>query len=409
MDQVPLSVYREQVDEVWGVVHKRDEVGGESVRSRLRSQSKAPLPPLTLKRKSISCESSPVLPKRSKTMEPEAFAKLLNDNNAELGKMMDSKLEKRLDPIIKNLDDLKEAYAYVSEKCEANSEEIAILHKRFDSLKETLKQEIRGELQSEINASQDAANRINLTKEIEKHSSNLIIHGLSPPTLERVSEVIEGLGIEREQKIEVKKVFPLGKGGQAKTILVQLGDPNQRNLVLGNASFEKLPKGVNIDRDVPPPYRTKYKEFKDKARDYRNFLGVICRVAFVGPELVLRYKEKGENKQFVIVETFVPPPNKLHRNKGDPNIAVGGHSPSKIISPSKIEAAKASFIMYDRKGQTYEDTESELKKSLGENFGDIVGIKLSAEKPLVQCNSQKARDEIVNILKKNGGKIICFG
>ena len=396
----------------WEVSTNREE----GIKIRLRNNSKgapvykkSPVRSLPKKRKSSS-DSIFGTAKKNRKMNDEVlqqFNNILKQSKTETVEELGSIIDKKLAPISVTLKSLEESNRSLSDFCETNARKIEDLSGTVEGIRDAIKEEIRGEFRMELDAVRKAAHKAELLKEIDRLSSHLIVHGLPNPTESGVKELIEMLAIENAT-IEIKKVIPLGKGGQPKTILVQLGDSNQRNAILGKASFDKMPKGVNIDRDVPPSYREKYREFKDRARDMRNFMGVICRVAFVGAELVLRYKEKGDDKQFVIADTFTPSPTKDGK-QGNPNKTVGGRNPSKTLSPQKIEQARSSIILADWVGEEYNVTEEKLKKYLGTLFSEIVGISLSNKRPLIRCLSSKSKEAIINALEKeNVGRIHTF-
>ena len=231
----------------------------------------------------------------------EGVEKLIHDSNVTIGGQLEQ-LNQKTDAI--------------AQEGEENARDIKEIKREMDNLKETLKDEIKKEIKGELDAAINENFRNSVAREIEKVSMNIVIHGLQSNSKKRVIEFLDEIVTADRQKIEVKRVIPLGKGDPAKSILIELGDRSQRNILLGNMDWKKVPKGVKLERDCPPMFREKFKEFKIKSFKYKSFFQVKTQIVFIGAEMILRYKdsENESEKAFTIIDSFTPPPRKNFQN-----------------------------------------------------------------------------------------------
>ena len=248
-------------------------------------------------------------------------------------------------------------------------------------------------MRTELGASKDAAHRLNVEKEIDKVAGNIIIHGLKPHTAEDVATLLASLNFPSEVKTGFKRVIPLGRGDNVKSILVELNDPTSRNPLLGNIDFKKLPKGVRIERDVPPSFREDYQKFSSVAHKLRKFCDFQTRIVFAGHEMQLKYKEKGlPSKAYIIHKTFSPSPSKFAKKNSTGNKSQGGGAaPSKLITEDMINDAKKSLIITDMNGAE-----------------KVVDIVIGKNGLIILFNSQKeCIDAAKQIKEADGPKILC--
>ena len=272
--------------------------------------------------------------KRAK-MDKEEVQQLIRDTIGIAREQIKSDLQEVVGPIKAKLDSLDEKTENLSKECETNSRQITSLTSNISSLKEDIKNELKTELKSELDASNQAAHKYSLSKEIEKSSGNLIIHGLQDPSEGKVRELISNMNIDSPNPIEIKRVQVVGKEGK-KSCLVTLGDQNQRNAVLGKAAPKNLPAKVRMDKDVPRQYRNEYKKMQEEAFKHKCFFNVQCHVTFIGHEMVLRYREKdNKDKGFTILRTWFPP-SQIKSVSGKGNTSSGGPIPSNKIDDDAL-------------------------------------------------------------------------
>ena len=105
------------------------------------------------------------------------------------------------------------------------------------------------------------------------------------------------------QIIKVTKLgLPEGPGKKIAPIMISLRTQDQRNNILKAGS--KLPTGITMERDIPPPYRSCYKRYKKHAWKLRAMHGVKTQIVFDLHVMIFRYREEG--KSFTIVDEFIP-------------------------------------------------------------------------------------------------------
>lgn len=317
-----------------------------------------------------------------------------------------AQIESVTEPIKIDLQQLKETTSAIAGDCEENRGEIKKIQNEMEILKQTIKDEIKNEIKGEIENSQISAYKLSVARDIEKTAMNLVIHGLKPITNETVKSLFDGLGVQGG-KVDIKRVISLGKGNEAKTCLVELGDASQRNLILGALGPNKLPAGVKIDKDCPPSFREKYKEFKTAAYKYKTFFQVKTQVVFVGSEMVLRYKDKDSSNAYTILDTFTPSPQK-EKQSGAGNKTTGGVAPSVSISPGKIGVAKCCFVLDKGYEGSISDTQQMLNDILGKNIDKVKDVKLIGGKVTVRCNDESDLREVAERVERNGNSVLTF-
>lgn len=276
-------------------------------------------------------------------MDMEEINDIIKRAVAEAVKESASSFEKKLEPVLKELRDLQS-------KNEARFSDIEVKLENavtMDSLT-SLKSEMKTELKKEFISDVSSAHRLALCRDIEERNRNLIIFNLqvnsSKPLKTQVSDLLSSL--HPVSPSDITQVFSLGKGKGSKTpaIHVSLINSNIRNEILKNAS--NLPKGVQLERDIPPPYRLKYKEFKRKAFKLRHFLGVQTQISFSKHILQLKFREKEGNKGFSIREEFFPSPEKVIESlKGN----TSDERPPSFLSEDALEKATRSLIISNPK------------------------------------------------------------
>ena len=114
--------------------------------------------------------------KRAK-MDKEEVQQLIRDTIGIAREQIKSDLQEVVGLIKAKLDSLDEKTENLSKECETNSRQITSLTSNISSLKEDIKNELKTELKNELDASNQAVHKYSLSKEIEKSSGNLIIHG----------------------------------------------------------------------------------------------------------------------------------------------------------------------------------------------------------------------------------------
>ena len=407
MESNKKSDQKEQPGLGWNVV--ANDGAENELKLILRSQKnttdkrdkKQTLPPIrsTSKRKAVSQPQRSSEPKKRR-MDKDEISALIREtiemeretNKSDLSEVVSCSIKTHIEPIKEKIAGLEAKSDYLSDNCDRNIKQIESLTKDVACLRDELKEELRSELKSEIQAGELAAHKITLSKEIEKISSNIIIHGLSNPSVEVVKKLFDDMKIETQ--IEVKRVIAVGKEGK-KSCLVMLGDQYQRNSVLGRSFPKNLPQNVKIDKDMPRQYRAEYKKMQEEAFKHKCFYGVQCNVTFIGHELVLRYREKDDkSKGFTILRTWFPHPQKsTQSSKG--NMAEGGPAPSRSITEDAVLEASRSFILPDIKDQDLDSVRSILEEELGQDFQKVREVRVVNNRPLIVCESEKSCRDII--------------
>ena len=338
----------------------------------------------------------------------EFLATLIKDSHKETKDTVGKMIEVANNPLKESLAQLQQATAAIAQNSERNAADIKDLKADMVGLKEEIKEEIKREIRGELDSAQSEAFKSNIARDVEKVSMNVIVHGLNTNEFGRVRKLLDELLGQEKDKIELKKVTPLGKGQAAKSLLVELGDSSQRNILLGSMNRSMLPTGVKIEKDCPPAFRAKYKEFKQEAFKYKAFFQVKTQIVFMGAEMVLRYKDEGD-KAYTIIDTFTPSPSKSARATRSGNRTEGGKSPSCSVTADRKKIARSCFILTDWKDGTEEEIKDLLTDILEREFEHIQKVKILGGRPTIQCDSEEgARKVLKKIEEKEGPKTLSF-
>ena len=368
-------------------------------------------PPLTRNRKRKSLlKDSPGAPKKVRMGEKdmEYLATLIKESHKETKDTVGKMIEEANNPLKDSLEQLQQATAAIAQNSERNADDIKELKAGMVGLKEEIKEEIKREIRGELDSAQNEAYKNGVARDIERVAMNIVIHGLNCQNMAGVRGLIDELmGVEKE-KIEIRKVTPLGKGQNVKSILVELGDPSQRNILLGNMDLKKLPQGVKIERDCPPAFRAKFKEYKQEDFRYKAFFQVKTQIVFMGAELVLRYKDEGE-KAFTIIDSFTPSLSKSTMATKSGNRTEGGRAPSNSITAERKKIAMNCFLFTDLKDSSTDEIQEMLKGILEQDFSHIQKIKILGGRPTIQCDSVEGMRKVTQkIEERNGPKTLAF-
>ena len=390
----------------WEVEDKGRETGGLKVRLRASKINKKP--PATA---SSSLQETKKR-KKSQTQPPSSKKPKMEDKIDELKLLITSQhtntraqIDNAIEPLKGDLQQLKDTTASIAGECEENRAEIKKLQNDMEAFKKTIKDEIKNEIKGELEQAQLAAFKVSVARDIERTAMNLVVHGLRPISMEAFLGLLDTLQIPEKDKIVVKRVTALGKGSNAKTCLVELGDSAQRNAILSSLGPNKVPAGIKIDKDCPPTFREKYKEFKTKAFKYKTFFQVKTQVVFVGHELVLRYKDK--DNAYTIIDTFSPTPKK-EGPSGNGNKTTGGVAPSSSISPSKVGVAKCCFVFGKEFEKSIEETQKNLEETLGPDISKIKDVKLIGGRVTVRCVDAEAVKVVALRVEEAGTQVLTF-
>ena len=368
-------------------------------------------PPLTRNRKRKSLiKERPDTNKRAKMGEKDMdfLATLIKDSHKETKDTVGRMIEVANNPLKESLAQLQQATAAIAQNSERNAADIKDLKADMEGLKEEIKEEIKREIRGELDSAQSEAHKNNIAREVERVAMNVVVHGLNSNDFERVRKLLDELMGQEKDKVVLKKVTPLGKGQAAKSLLVELGDASQRNILLGSMNRNMLPSGVKIEKDCPPAFRSKYKEFKQNAFKYKAFFQVKTQIVFMGAEMVLRYKDVGD-KAYTIIDTFTPSPSKSATAARSGNRTEGGKSPSCSVTEDRKRIARSCFIFTDWKDGAEEEVKEVLTDILESEFEHIQKVKILGGRPTIQCASEEGtRIVLKKIEEKKGPKTLAF-
>ena len=304
---------------------------------------------VSLKRKAPS--TSKTATKRiNLAMDQEAIKSLIEQTTeAVVSKMridMGS-LEERIVDQMKNITSpIESAMNTLSSRNDDQDKRIDGLSAKIEELKSEITEEIRSDLREEIFEAKKEQTRLALLSQIEKSSTNIILYGYGGDvTIESIRTLFATMEVEDHLNLSIIKVnklgLPKGGGNKKAPVLVTLGNVDQRNNVLKAGG--KLPKGVTMERDMPPPYRAGYKKFKKHAWRLRAIYNIKTQIIFESHILILRYKEEG--KSFTIVDEFIPtqatPPERLKKN-----VSSGSGPPSTVISGKGFTQQNSSCVIF---------------------------------------------------------------
>ena len=175
-----------------------------------------------------------------------------------------------------------------------------------------------------VDSSSENTWKANLAQEVFNHDHGLIVHGIRVEGIDDASKKASAIKFIKEElkasedtlaKIKIKEVIRLGTDsgvGKPPPVLIKLGHPTERNLLLPLS--RNLKRGIDIDKNIPKSYQTKHKEFKRLAWKLKTVHDVKVQVIFDSFNLVLRYKkpDDGVTKyNWIIEKEFYPKPGDI--------------------------------------------------------------------------------------------------
>lgn len=262
-------------------------------------------------------------------------------------------------------------------------EQIEKLTERMDGLHTEIVEEIKADMRKELDTSRHEAFKATLIREIEKASHNLIIFGFGGGSeKEEILSLFDASGVEDVGNLIISKTsklgLPKGKGEKVNPILVIFADPTHRNNVLKAGTG--FPKGVTIERDIPPQFRERYKAFKKHAWKLRSFYNVKTQIVFNGHLMQLRYRE--EEKSFTIIDEYCPPIQSLNKPPPKGNSSKGNGPPSTVIKGNGFceETACSVLIVMNRKIQNKQ------------HFYDLISPPVISEKVMRSIENLKINE-----------------
>ena len=439
MNQPSFSSYQKEIEDHWKVVTGGGK--GEDLKIRLLNahpkEQKAcspPAPPpqtrLAARKRKQSVSPNKDIKKR-KMADKEEIGKMLagalaaqNRTLVEsiesqfakqsdtLGEKIGADIKAAIDPISESLDDLKKQSEDFFIKCDNNSDSIIELGKKVDLLKDSIRDEIKADMKKEMGATQNVAFQTMVAQEVEKSACNVIIHGVHTDTkVDDIKKLFNRMEVNTSDvTVDVKPVQKIGESKDKKSIsvLVILGDAYQRNAVLRRSFPANLPKDYKVDKDVPRAFRAEYKRFKRIAWKRSKFVDATCRVAFVGHEMQIRYKDnQGENKGYTICETFTPTPQNVAKNIMG-NRAEGGHTSNSCLNQAGMEKAQRSILILDPQFSSEEEIGFVIEEALGEAFNNVVGFFERNKTAIVVCSSVEYAKSIAKTLVGKKMKVELF-
>ena len=370
----------------------------------LRSRS------LSLKRKATSPIKKPCK-KVNHVMDQEAIRSLIEQTTESVVSKMRTDmnaLEGRIVDQMKNITTpIETAMNAMSVRGDEHEKKIDDLALRIDKLKADITAEIRDDLRNEFFESRNEQMKHALRSEIDRTSTNLILFGFEGgANVEALKGLFETMGVDDCNIVKATKLG-LPKGGtKIAPVHITLHNSEQRNNVLKAGG--KLPKGVTMERDMPPPYRTCYKKFKKHAWKLRALYDVKTQIVFEAHILTLRYKEEG--KSFTIVDEFVPSHYSLQEKPRKPNSS--SSAPASSIIPGKGYNDHNNACVFLVPNQPIEDAEH-LYKLIGpllpeRSMREIKDCKINKGNVVLSTDSYETASRIVRTLdgqKVDGKKI----
>ena len=201
---------------------------------------------------------------------------------------------------------------------------------------------IQSAVQNYVDNNSDNSWKANLAREVFDHDHGLVVHGIRIDGKDDAARRNAARKFVREElkaseellnRIKIKDVIRLGADngeGKPPPILIKLGHPTERNLLLPLS--RNLRRGIDIDKNIPKMYLHKHKEFKRLAWKLKTVHDVQAQVIFDSHNLVLRYKKKDDGPikyNWTIEKEFFPKP-------GDAAISLNRASardPDKVDTP----------------------------------------------------------------------------
>ena len=353
--------------------------------------------------------------KKSKIMNKEEMRELLSEsasNSAKTNKLeleetkkeILNALDSKLDPVVKDVAELKDQYAGIQQNSDIQAQDISQIRNEMKDLKDNFQSEVL-KVVGEQSKAETSTYKFNLANIIERANKNIIIHGLKTDSpKEEVERIFSSLKIPTLNAPKIVSVVQLGKGDNTKvpSILVTLQNQYQRNELLRQA--RDLPQGVNFDRDIPQGYREAYKRMRRQAWKYKNLVDVTTQIVFTGHLLQLRYRDNDSpsKKSFSIVEEFYPRPEQLVTpNNG--NSVRPGTVPSTLLSKDALEEAKSKIIMVGIGKKTSEELQEILKTIMkSAEYSSILDIKIARDSAILKLKDNTMSKQIAS---KYNGKV----
>ena len=353
--------------------------------------------------------------KKSKIMNKEEMRELLSESAStsaktnkleleETKKEILNALDSKLDPVVKDVAELKDQYAGIQQNSDIQAQDISQIRNEMKDLKDNFQSEVL-KVVGEQSKAETSTYKFNLANIIERANKNIIIHGLKTDSpKEEVERIFSSLKIPTLNAPKIVSVVQLGIGDNTKvpSILVTLQNQYQRNELLRQA--RDLPQGVNFDRDIPQGYREAYKRMRRQAWKYKNLVDVTTQIVFTGHLLQLRYRDNDSpsKKSFSIVEEFYPRPEQLVTpNNG--NSVRPGTVPSTLLSKDALEEAKSKIIMVGIGKKTSEELQEILKTIMkSAEYSSILDIKIARDSAILKLKDKTMSKQIAS---KYNGKV----
>ena len=353
--------------------------------------------------------------KKSKIMNKEEMRELLLESAStsaktnkleleETKKEILNALDSKLDPVVKDVAELKDQYAGIQQNSDIQAQDITQIRNEMKDLKDNFQSEVL-KVVGEQSKAENSTYKFNLANIIERANKNIIIHGLKTDSpKEEVERIFSSLKIPALNAPKIISVVQLGKGDNTKvpSILVTLQNQYQRNELLRQA--RDLPQGVNFDRDIPQGYREAYKRMRRQAWKYKNLVDVTTQIVFTGHLLQLRYRDNDSpsKKSFSIVEEFYPRPEQLVTpNNG--NSVRPGTFPSTLLSKDALEEAKSKIIMVGIGMKSSEELQEILKTVMkSADYNSILDIKIARDNAILKLKDKTMSKQMAS---KYNGKV----
>ena len=231
---------------------------------------------------------------------------------------------------IDNLNDKQEAAAVEKKKeKEDNEARFKALEDKIEAIQsqnnakntEGYEDRIESAVQNYVDINSDSSWKANLAREVFDHDHGLVVHGIRIDGRDDAARRNAVRKFVKEEmkasddllnRIKIKDVIRLGADngeGKPPPILIKLGHPTERNLLLPLS--RNLKNGIDIDKNIPKMYLQKHKEFKRLAWKLKTVHDVQAQVIFDSHNLVLRYKKKDNGPikyNWTIEKEFYPKP-----------------------------------------------------------------------------------------------------
>ena len=359
---------------------------------------------VSIKRKP-ACQSKTTVKRANLEMDQNAIAALIDQTTeSAIGKIRAdmNNLEGKIIEEMKAITiPIEQALNNLTTRQDSHDKRMDELSDKLESLKTNLSSDVKKEILAELNQTKREQLNLFLGNEIEKMASNIILYGYKgEATKESIVSMFGEMGVENMNDLRVVKIaklgLPKGSGNKVAPIIITLGNTEQRNNVLKSGS--KLPTGISMERDMPPAYRTQYKQFKKHAWKLRAMYGVKTQIVFDAHVLILRYKEEG--KAFTIVDEFIPPLTSI-REKRNKNPPQGAGPASDVIKDKGFNETSACtvILVMNQCVESGEHLYNLIGPHLSERLTrDIRDTKISKANVLLQADSPETASKIAKQL-----------